>query len=259
MIRAMKIPSTIANNLRGIDISHYQGHVDWKRCFRESGPGTADNIVSIAIKAQEGDISTPDDCWEKNWKGSKDAGFEFRDAYLFHRPSADPFKSADLFSNLILKAGGLYTGDSISFDFECADAPHTTIVSNALSCLGRIEENLGYEMFVYTANWYARDLIPQGCPLSNRKLWVAHYGVSDPTLPPTWKEWFWWQYGADGYGSVAGIPVGDHVDHDVFRSGSIDDLRQVLRSMRIRPIETIPRADAADGQLTESLIGRSDS
>jgi GH25 family lysozyme M1 (1,4-beta-N-acetylmuramidase) len=276
----MRIPSIVATHLRGIDVSHYQSNIDWARVYREAGPGTKDNLVSVAVKCQEGESPAPDSHWERNWKGAHDAGFEFVDAYLFHRPSADPLKSADLFSERILKAGGMRTGNSLSFDFECADTPHTSIVANALSCLWQIEKNLGYTMFRYSAAWFMDSLVPEGSPFCDGPLWVAHYGVEEPKVPkafgaarerarreeaggrrqeggsPGVPPWDWWQYGADGYGAIPGIPVGDHVDHDVFRSGSLEDLRALTRSLRILPVETIPRAGSNVAELTASLLGQ---
>lgn len=253
----MKYPPIVLTNLRGIDVSHYQSNIDWKACFKGSGPGTNDGIRAVSVKCQEGDQLSPDDHWDRNWKGARDAGFEFVDAYLFHRPSADPFKSADLFSERIVKGGGLREFDTITLDLECADAPHTSIISNALSCLGRIEQNLGVEGYVYTAAWFTEALLQIGNPLANRRLWVAHYGPDSPKIPAAFEAAYkargefapyfdWWQWGADGSGSVAGIPVGDHVDHDVFRSFDVEELRARIRAMKL------PRTGAADTSLEPS-------
>jgi GH25 family lysozyme M1 (1,4-beta-N-acetylmuramidase) len=60
-------------------------------------------------------------------------------------------------------------------------------------------EKLIGEMGVYTSA-YKWDTIMGRPDLSNRKLWVANYGVSSPMLPRTggWKAWWLWQYAEDG-------------------------------------------------------------
>ena len=60
-------------------------------------------------------------------------------------------------------------------------------------------ERLIGEMGVYTSA-YKWDTIMGRPDLSNRKLWVANYGVSSPMLPRTggWKAWWLWQYAEDG-------------------------------------------------------------
>lgn len=248
----MRPPPLVYTRLRGIDVSHYQSTIDWKKCFSGSGPNTPDALVSVAVKAQEGTDLAPDDHWDRNWKGAADAGFEFRDAYLFHRPSADPIRQADLFCERIVSSGSLRAYDTVTLDLECADAPPPSIVPNAIACADRIEANLGIQIIIYTAKWFAEGLVAPGCPLAERPLWVAHYGPNEPALPSAWKDWYAWQWGADGSGIVQGIPVGDHVDHDIFFTSSLDELRARIRAMRILPVETIPRAGSEEGQVTLS-------
>lgn len=253
----MYFPPEVWIKIRGIDVSHYQSNIDWKKVWSGSGPGTNDNLRMVSVKAQEGAEPAPDDHWERNWSGAREAGFELLDAYLFFRPSADPIEQADRFSERILKFGGLRDIESFSLDLESADAPHTTIAERAWACLDRIENNLGKYGFVYTAKWFAEQLVPIGHPLAERPLWVAHYGTSNPFIPSAWVERYkrdripapyydFWQYGADGSGIVQGIPVGDHVDHDIFRSSSVKELEDFKRSMIIRSSETLDRAPGED-------------
>ena len=68
-------------SLLGIDVSHYNGEVDWF--------SVSDSDVKFAFaKATEG-TSMVDDRFANNWKGMGDAGL-LRGAYHFARPGGDP-------------------------------------------------------------------------------------------------------------------------------------------------------------------------
>jgi lysozyme len=54
-------------------------------------------------------------------------------------------------------------------------------------------------------------------------LWVAHYGVADPSIPAGWERWTFWQH--SDAGRVAGI---GGMDVNWF-AGGWDDLRALGR------------------------------
>lgn len=67
--------------LEGIDVSHYQGKIDWNTIGRNG------KVAYAYIKATEG-ASLVDDCYERNLHGARRAGISVG-AYHFYRPNID--------------------------------------------------------------------------------------------------------------------------------------------------------------------------
>lgn len=67
--------------VEGIDVSHYQGQIDW------TAVGRSGKVAYVYIKATEG-ASLVDDCYERNLQGARRAGIS-AGAYHFYRPNID--------------------------------------------------------------------------------------------------------------------------------------------------------------------------
>jgi GH25 family lysozyme M1 (1,4-beta-N-acetylmuramidase) len=203
--------------VRGVDVAHYQGTIDWKRA-RNAGIGFA--FASVGDGAGYVDPTFGD-----NWRHTKDAGV-VRGAYQFFRPTQDPKAQADLLVHQIEHAGGLHDGDlPPALDIETSDgASDSTVVNHAKTWLEHVEHALHRTPVVYVSPGFWSGL---GNPSSFGKypLWVANWGVSCPSLPGgSWSQFAFWQY--SDHGSVPGIP--GTVDLDRF-NGSMDDLRKLAR------------------------------
>jgi lysozyme len=71
---------------RGIDVSHYQGKIDWHQ--------VADRAINFAfIKATDGSKFV-DPLLQENWVSSREAGI-LRGAYHFFRANQDPAQQAE--------------------------------------------------------------------------------------------------------------------------------------------------------------------
>lgn len=68
-------------SLEGIDVSHYQGQIDW------NAVGHSQKVAYVYIKATEG-ASLVDDCYERNLHGARHAGLSVG-SYHFYRPNID--------------------------------------------------------------------------------------------------------------------------------------------------------------------------
>src|SRR4051812_45840051 len=78
--------------LLGIDVSHYQGKVDWFAVARG-------NVKFAFAKASEGNLAV-DATFRDNWQRMQEAGL-FRGAYHFGRPGRDPEAQAALFASVV--------------------------------------------------------------------------------------------------------------------------------------------------------------
>lgn len=192
--------------LHGIDVSNWQGSVDW--------PEHADNGISFAFsKATEGGGFT-DKWFQRNWRGMRES-WMVCGAYHFARPKGDPADQAQHFLRTIRAAGGLRKGDLIALDLEAADGlPPEQVARYARRWLRIVEKQAGVRPFVYTYTWFARSGNCAG--LAEYPLWIAS-PVSprgDPVVPRPWQDWTIHQY--------SNSPVDKNVFH-----GSREDLTRL--------------------------------
>ena len=203
------------STLKGIDVSVYQGSVDWAK-VKSSGRAFSFARVSDGT-------SSIDSKFASNWPKMKAAGLT-RGAYQFFRPAHDPSSQAQVFLDKLSAAGGLKAGDLPPvLDLETADGvASATVVSRAKTWLSKVQSALGIRPIVYTGKNMESVI---GSSLSAYYLWVANYGVSCPNLPNGWSSWKFWQ--SSDVGSVGG--VSGSVDLDTF-NGSSSALRAITLS-----------------------------
>ena len=88
----------------GIDVSHYQGYIDWKM-LTQTRQGKFP-IHFVFMKASEGG-DYGDKAFSSNFDSAKTYGF-IRGAYHFYNPKTDPVRQADFFINSVkLDSGDL--------------------------------------------------------------------------------------------------------------------------------------------------------
>jgi lysozyme len=198
----------------GIDVSHYQGDVDWARV---SAAG-----VSFAIaKATEGEAIV-DSAFEANWRGMSQAGLA-RGAYHFFRPTRDPLKQAKSFVKTVgqLKAGDLPP----ALDVEVADGASATVILDGIAVwVAHVEGALKAKPMIYTRASFWKAQCDDSDRFAGYPLWIAHYTTADePRLPNAWEGWTLWQHSEKG--SISGVkgPV------DLNRSQ--DTLRQLAQAV----------------------------
>lgn len=202
-----------AASVPGIDVSHYQGTVDWARV-------AASGVRFGVVKATQG-TTYVDPLFQANWPALKAAGL-VRGAYHFFTPGDDPEQQAHHFLSTV----SLEDGDLVpALDVETSNG-HTAaeVVQGVESWLAVVEKETGCVPILYTAPGFWKTL---GTSQFGRyPLWVAEYGVQTPALPSGWSHWTFWQHSETG--TVPG--VSGTVDLDLF-AGTMDQL-PVLRTSR---------------------------
>src|SRR5215472_10861520 len=104
--------------LPGIDVSHYQGTIDWAS-VRTAG------IVFAYAKATEG-ITYTDPLFTNNWSAMKAAGV-VRGAYLFFHSNDDPTAEADHYLSVV---GTIAPGDlPPMLDVEVTDSQTPAVIA----------------------------------------------------------------------------------------------------------------------------------
>lgn len=199
--------------LQGIDVSHYQGKIDWK-AVKGSDVGFA------FAKASQGQ-SVADSRFAENWAGMKAAGL-LRGAYHFYSVGEDPKAQARNFLGKVkFEPGDLPPMVDIETENPGAES-NAGQIADLHTFIAQIKAACGAEPFIYTGPsfWNAHfDDSFSDCPL-----WVAEYGVSAPKPVSGWSVWTIWQHSQSG--TVPGIS--GHVDLDYFNGTSAQLDRFVL-------------------------------
>lgn len=199
------------NKVYGIDVSYYQGTIDWAK-VKAAGKQFA------IVRVSDG-TGFLDPKFAANWKGAKAAGLVVG-AYQFFRPGTDATAQADLMVKQ-LKSVGFAAGDIPPvIDVEVADGVSpANIAARVNTWLQRVKSQTGRLPSLYTSPGFWGGIgNPTPSPLPY--IWDAHWGVSCPTLPPAWGRLRFWQYADDG--KVNGIS--GNVDLDMY-NGTLAELK----------------------------------
>ena len=192
-----------SNQLSGIDVSKWQGTVEWKS-VQEAG-------IAFAFARATYGTSEVDSCFDANWQAMKDAGI-IRGAYHFFLAADDPTQQAEFF---IRTVGSLDPGDLPPVvDVESSSGVSSNLAASVQTWLSVVEQGLGRRPIIYTAPSYWNANLTSG--FGDYPLWVAEYGVSSPKAVNGWTNWTFWQYSSTGTdGGVNGS-----VDLDYFNGTS---------------------------------------
>jgi GH25 family lysozyme M1 (1,4-beta-N-acetylmuramidase) len=229
-------PATSAN-LPGIDVSHWQGTIDWKQ-VKNSG------IAFAYAKASQGTTIT-DPMFATNVQGARAAGLPIG-AYHYANPSApynpDQAKAeAQNFVNVMQNAGMGDFGDIMPvLDLE-EPAATGTLTSDEIASWGRVfvdtvKSLTNRQVMIYTGDWFVEQYNDFGGQLSDIPVWIAawtRYGNTQPPAVGGWTQWTAWQYSDQG--SVPGVTGAVDLDYG---PTSIDALRGYLTA----PAPTVPAA-----------------
>lgn len=193
-----------ATTVKGIDVSVWQGTIDWDR--------VATTDVRFAY-VRIGDGLGGDSQFGRNWGETRRVGIR-RGAYHYFRPNLDAGAQADHFLATVAAAGG-YQSDDLPpmIDVETTGGQSAaTITSRMRTWIDRVAAATGKRPIIYTGPYFWDDN-GLGASFAGDPLWTAHWtGAACPYVPDAWSAWTIWQYSATG--SVAGID-GD-VDLDRF-------------------------------------------
>lgn len=189
------------SRLAGIDVSHFQGHVDWQAV-------KAAGCVFAFAKATEG-TNVTDPFFAANWVGMKAAGL-MRGAYHFYR-AAEPAaqQAAHFLSTVQFEPGDLPPVLDIEVNDGVTGPP---LVGGVQTWLDAVEPVAGATPVIYTDTpfWNAHFNNQFG----SYPLWVAHYTAAPvpSPLPVGWSVWTFWQYSQ----SLHVNGVNGTADHDYF-------------------------------------------
>lgn len=199
----------MSTDVQGIDVSHYQGVVDWQQVAQAG-------MAFAFAKATDG-ITYVDPELAVNWPGMQTAGL-LRGAYHFFEPNDDATAQAQHFLSTVQ----LVPGDLPPvLDVEITGGvSNEQIWSGVSTWLQIVEQETGRQPILYTASGFWNSHAPD-LTLTRYPLWLADY-AAQPALPNGWTSWLFWQHSQTG--SVAGVTGA--VDLDLF-NGTVEQLHEL--------------------------------
>jgi lysozyme len=208
LIRDFEFPKHIAQYhadwVFGIDVSHYDGNIDWTQ-IRKQGP------AFVYIKATQGDHLF-DDTFKKNWSEiavlEPSANALYKGAYHFFSAEADPANQADFFIKKIAEVGGLKATDlppclDLEWDMigpngsdKWLKVPAAEIVNRVKIWLDRVEKGTGKRPIIYTnPSWWSA-MLGKRPQFEDYVIWTSDYSYGDlktdnPHVPSGNQVVFW--------------------------------------------------------------------
>lgn len=199
--------------VHGIDISHYQGDIDWATLSMQREGEFP--IRFVFMKATEGGDHL-DENFASNFEQARRHGF-IRGVYHFFIPRTDALRQADFF----IRTAVLDSADLPPvLDVETTGGKSKSELQRAVKTwLDRVERHYGVKPILYTSYKFKLQYLNDSI-FNTYPYWIAHYYVDSVRYEGAWH--FWQHTDA---GIVPGIE--GNVDLNVFngtRSG-LDSLR----------------------------------
>ncbi|MDN4614892.1 cell wall-binding repeat-containing protein [Leifsonia sp. F6_8S_P_1B] len=213
----------------GIDVSYWQGNVDWAKV-------AAGGKKFAYVKATE-DIDTPNSLYNSQWSGARSAGL-LTGAYHFATPNTS---SGTAQASYFLSNGGSWTADGRTLPpmldieanpyknglNECWGMTPANLVRWVKDFTFTVENKIGRTPVIYTnTGWWSRCTSNNG-DMANYPLTVANWTTAKTpgALPATWPGYTFWQYNDDDKGALVG-------DQQVF-NGTLAQLRDFALNARV--------------------------
>ncbi|WP_427384069.1 lysozyme [Janibacter sp. G56] len=189
------LAETVPAGVKGIDVSKWQGNVDWAEQW-----GLGKRFAYV--KATEG-TTYVNPYFAQQYNGSYNVGM-IRGAYHFALPNRS--SGAAQADHLIANGGG-WSADGRTLpavlDVEynpysgtsCYGLSKPSMVTWINSFLNRYKERTGRDAVIYTtANWWNTCTHSSTRFAATNPLWVARYSSTVGTLPAGWAYYTFWQY-----------------------------------------------------------------
>lgn len=189
---------------RGIDVSDYQGNIDFAK-VRDDG------IEVVYIRSSVGN-SFVDIKFRQNYENAKANGLKVGFYHFVTARNVEEAKEQARFFSHVIR--GTKPDCRLAIDFENLRGLSRDEVNEiARAFIETTEELTKKEMIVYSDAYNAARMFDSYLA-ENYPLWIAEYEVPRPEVA-NWKDWTGWQY--TDVGRVSGI-IGN-VDRDEFKDG----------------------------------------
>lgn len=183
LVPARAIPPSGGRQYRGIDISEFQGEIDFEE-VRRSG------IEAVYIRVGAGEYT--DEYFAENYERAKAAGLKIGFYhYVTARSVEEGRRQARFFASL---AAGREPDMRLAMDFEYFGSLSVSQI-NAISeaYLDELTALTKREAVIYSDLSNARNIFSRALA-EKYPLWAAQYGADEPSANGKWREWVGFQY-----------------------------------------------------------------
>ena len=199
--------------IHGIDISHYQGKIDWEQLTNAMIKGCP--VRFVIIKSTEGS-SRLDENFRENFNQARDFGF-IRGVYHFWSNKSTAREQAYYFLDQV----HLTDGDLppvLDIEHKPADKSVEDFQRDVLTWLHIVEDKYHVKPIIYTYYKFKEQYL--SAPVfEDYPYWIAHYYVDKVQYKGKWK---FWQH--TDVGKLPGIK--GYVDFNIY-NGSYYELKQL--------------------------------
>lgn len=204
LVPARAIPPSGGRQYRGIDISEFQGEIDFEEVRRNG-------IEAVYIRVGAGEYT--DEYFAENYERARAAGLKIGFYhYVTARSVEEGRRQARFFASL---AAGREPDMRLAMDFEYFGSLSVSQI-NAISeaYLDELTALTRREAVIYSDLSNARNIFSRALA-EKYPLWAAQYGADEPSANGKWREWVGFQYTDEG--RVGGIY--GNVDRNIFTEG----------------------------------------
>jgi len=243
-VRWVKREFDLPQYVNGIDVSHWQGTINWVQVYNEG-------FRFAFAKATQG-TGILDGNFMTNMNNGRNAGM-FMGAYHYATP--DSSTAADQANYFVDQAGEYITAGYLrpALDLEETGGLGQAVLSQWVNnFMSTVKSRTGVEPILYTSPSFANDNLDVTV-VNEYDLWIAHWRTDLNPSTGGWDHWDFWQHTIGAKGSVPGINA--EIDWDRF-NGDISKLQQdfVIGQPPVYPKPTI----SASEYQTEIDVGETD-
>ncbi|KRD63855.1 glycoside hydrolase [Flavobacterium sp. Root935] len=182
-VRNIRVLENHKGKVIGIDVSEFQGKVDWEEVeiLDEKYP-----VQFVFIRATAGNDRV-DRQFNKNWEGAKENKI-MRGAYHYYRPNENSIEQADLF----IKTVKLQKGDLPPvLDIEKLPKNQSldSLKVGLKRWLTKVEKHYQVRPIIYSGERYYSDFLKE--EFSEYLFWIANYNFYREKIED---DWLFWQF-----------------------------------------------------------------
>lgn len=182
---ASPMAGRIGAGAKGIDVSHHQERIDW------SAVKAAGYSFAVIRASYGGGPKDLDRRYLEHRDGARAAGLVVAHYHYAHPSPEDALQEAEHFLRTV---GALPSGEPVVLDLEAGDGD---LSEWAMQWLGQVGKALGRRPLIYGYPHFLKDHASHPS-LAQWPLWIAHYDVPHPTVPPPWLHAVLWQQSDKG-------------------------------------------------------------
>jgi lysozyme len=182
-VRNIRVLENHKGKVVGIDVSEFQGKVDWDEVeiLDEKYP-----VQFVFIRATAGNDRV-DRQFKKNWEGARENKI-IRGAYHYYRPNENSIEQADLF----IKTVKLQKGDLppvLDIEKLPKNQPLDSLKKGLKRWLTKVEKHYQVRPIIYSGERYYDDFLKE--EFSDYLFWIANYNFYREKIE---EDWLFWQF-----------------------------------------------------------------